>query len=154
MRRRNDALKLILAWGEKGDVGWGMMVEKYIDQANYLQSKVEEHQDSEMMSSRVWSIVFMRFTSEGVDHNYLNKKLRERLVRTGGFMISQSNIGDDVILRPVIANPAVTTETIDGLVEEIERHTILKLSPRGGCIMPEGAPDWWGDSYQFFLEDP
>jgi len=41
------------------------------------------------------------------------------LVRTGGFIISQSNIGDDVILRPVIANPAVTTETIDGLVEEI-----------------------------------
>jgi len=61
----------------------------------------------------------MRFTSEGVDHNYVNKKLRERLVRTGNFMISQSNIGDDVILCPVIANPAVTAETIDGLVEEI-----------------------------------
>jgi len=61
----------------------------------------------------------MGFTREGIDHNYVNKKLRERLVRTGNFMISQSNIGDDVILRPVIANPAVTAETIDGLVEEI-----------------------------------
>lgn len=117
--RRNDALKLFLAWREKGDVGWARMVDNYVEQANYLQSKVEAHQNLQMMSSRVWSNVCLRYTRVGIDHNYVNKKLRERLVRTGNFMISQSNIGDDVILRPVIANPAVTAETIDGLVEEI-----------------------------------
>jgi len=41
------------------------------------------------------------------------------LVKSGNFMISQSNIGDDIILRPVIANPAVTRETIENLVDEI-----------------------------------
>ena len=34
-------------------------------------------------------------------------------------MISQSNIGNNVILRPVIANPAVNTEQIDKLIAEI-----------------------------------
>jgi len=34
-------------------------------------------------------------------------------------MISQSNIGDDIILRPVIANPSVSKETLDEFVDEI-----------------------------------
>ena len=72
-----------------------------------------------MMSSRVWSNVCIRFTEQGIDHNSVNKQLRERLVKSGNFMVSQSNIGDDIILRPVIANPSVSKGTIDGLVDEI-----------------------------------
>jgi hypothetical protein len=34
-------------------------------------------------------------------------------------MISQSKIKDKTILRPVIANPGVSEETIDDLVEQI-----------------------------------
>ena len=34
-------------------------------------------------------------------------------------MISQSNIGDNTILRPLISNPSVCIETIDELVDEI-----------------------------------
>ena len=117
--RRNDALKLFLAWREKGDAGWARLVENYVDLADYLQSLVEANQNLEMMSSRVWSNVCIRFTAQGIDHNSVNKQLRERLVKSGNFMISQSNIGDDIILRPVIANPAVTRETIENLVDEI-----------------------------------
>jgi glutamate/tyrosine decarboxylase-like PLP-dependent enzyme len=94
-------------------------VENYVDLADYLQSLVEANQNLEMMSSRVWSNVCIRFTAQGIDHNSVNKQLRERLVKSGNFMISQSNIGDDIILRPVIANPAVTRETIENLVDEI-----------------------------------
>ena len=36
-------------------------------------------------------------------------------------MISQSKIRGETILRPVIANPHVTEETIDDLVEQIVR---------------------------------
>ena len=94
-------------------------MENYVDLADYLQSLVETNQNLEMMSSRVWSNVCIRFTAKGIDHNSVNKQLRERLVKSGNFMISQSNIGDDIILRPVIANPAVTWETIENLVDEI-----------------------------------
>ncbi len=119
--RRNDALKLFLSWRERGDAGWARMVERYVGLADYLQSKVESSESLEMVSSRVWSNVCIRFTSEGIDHNEINSQLRERLVKSGNFMISQSKIGNQIILRPVIANPLITEETIDDLINEIVR---------------------------------
>ena len=119
--RRNDALKLFLAWREKGDAGWARQVEKYLKLADYLQSKVESHPNLEMMSSRVWSNVCLRYNSPDIDSNQLNQQIRERLVKGGNFMISQSKIRGEIILRPVIANPHITEETIDDLVEEITR---------------------------------
>ena len=119
--RRNDALKLFLAWREKGDAGWARLVENYVDLANYLQMKVESHPNLAMMSNREWSNVCIRFTAESIDHNEVNSTLRDRLVKSGNFMISQSNIGENTILRPVIANPSVSKETIDELVDEITK---------------------------------
>ena len=37
-------------------------------------------------------------------------------------MISRSNIGDDVILRPVLSNENVTRESIDELLARILHH--------------------------------
>ena len=119
--RRNDALKLFLAWREKGDAGWARQIERYIELADRLESKVEEHSNLEMMSSRFWSNVCLRYTTENANLNHLNQQIRNRLVKAGNFMISQSKIGDKTILRPVIANPHITEETIDDLVEEITR---------------------------------
>jgi len=117
--RRNDALKLFLAWREKGDAGWSRLVENYVELADYLQSLVEKNDNLEMMSSRVWSNVCIRFTEHGIDHNSVNEQLRDRLVKSGKFMVSQSKIGSDIILRPVIANPSVSRDTLDSLVDEI-----------------------------------
>jgi glutamate/tyrosine decarboxylase-like PLP-dependent enzyme len=117
--RRNDALKLFLTWREKGDAGWSRLVENYVELADYLQSLVEENENLEMMSSRFWSNVCIRFTEHGIDHNSVNEQLRDRLVKSGKFMVSQSKIGSDIILRPVIANPSVSRETLDSLVDEI-----------------------------------
>ena len=95
--RRNDALKLFLAWREKGDAGWARQIEKYIELADRLESKVKEHSNLEMMSSRVWSNVCLRYTTANANLNHLNQQLRTRLVRAGNFMISQSMIGDKTI---------------------------------------------------------
>jgi len=119
--RRNDALKLFLAWREKGDAGWSRQVENYVKLADYLESKIEDHPKLEMMSSRVWSNVCLRYFSDDFDSNELNQRLRNRLVKSGKFMISQSKIKGQTILRPVIANPSVSEKTIDELVEEISR---------------------------------
>ena len=72
-----------------------------------------------MMSSRQWTNVCIRITDASTDINEINREIRDRIVKSGNFMISQSNIGNNVILRPVIANPAVNTEQIDNLVAEI-----------------------------------
>ena len=117
--RRNDALKLFLAWREIGDAGWARKIESYVGLADYLESTVNAHDKLEMRSRRVWSNVCFRYTVEGIDHNDVNSQIRERLVKSGNFMVSKSNVNDDVILRPVIANPGVTTESLDKFIVEV-----------------------------------
>ena len=121
--RRNDALKLWLAWRECGDAGWAALVENYVALADHLESKVNNHNNLEMMSSRTWTNVCFRYvpTNSGMGLNELNSELRARLMRNADFMVSRSNIGEDVVLRSVISNPGITQGTLDAFVEEVLR---------------------------------
>lgn len=126
--RRNDALKLWLAWREKGDEGWEVMIDGFMEKADYLEAKVRAHPRTEMMSTRKYGNVCFRYNPEpgtaspnGIDLNELNASLRKRLYETGRFMISRSNIGENVILRPVTENVASTHETYDDLFDTITR---------------------------------
>ena len=56
-----------------------------------------------------------------MDLNELNSELRARLMRNADFMVSRSNIGEDVVLRSVISNPGITQGTLDAFVEEVLR---------------------------------
>ena len=122
--RRNDALKLWLAWREIGDSGWGKMVEGYCDLAKYLEEKISQNENLEMMSFRQWSNVCFRYVgkSDDFDLNELNSKIRDRLFKEGKYLVSRSNIDQSVILRSVIANPLTTTDIIDGFVERVIYH--------------------------------
>ena len=120
--RRNDALKLFLAWREVGDAGWSRLVDKYMKLAEYLEEIVNENSSLEMISSRQWTNVCFRYTADGIDHDQVNIELRERIMKNGNFMLSRSNIGDDVILRAVISNPGVSEESLRQLVDEIIMH--------------------------------
>jgi glutamate/tyrosine decarboxylase-like PLP-dependent enzyme len=119
--RRNDALKLWLAWREKGDAGWAKIVENYFSLANHLEQRVNQEASLTMMSSRQWTNVCFRFDpqQENVDLNALNVEIRDRIMKGGKFMFSRANIGDDVILRLVISNPKVTEQSLDALADEI-----------------------------------
>ena len=77
-----------------------------------------------MMSHRQWSNVCFRFVGDGniTDLNVLNSQIRERLFKEGKYLVSRSNIGENVILRPVIANPLTTSAVIDGFLERVVHH--------------------------------
>lgn len=122
--RRNDALKLWLEWRSRGDAGWARMVDTRMDEAAYLQQNIEAHPLLEMMSSRMWTNVCFRYTvpTDGVDLNDLNTEIRNRLIQEGSFMVSRSNIGDDVVLRMVVANQHLNTETLDRFLERVVHH--------------------------------
>ena len=92
-------------------------MDSYVDLEDHLQSLLEDDDKLEMESSRVWSNVCMRYVVEGFDLNDVNFQIRERMMREGRFMVSSSKVGDIVILRPVIANPAVTRDVLDSFVE-------------------------------------
>ena len=120
--RRNDALKLWLAWRECGDAGWASLVEHYVSLADHLQARVDDHTNLEMMSSRVWTNVCFRYVPrKNVDINETNSELRLRIMQNADFMVSRSNIGEDVVIRSVISNPGITTSTLDAFIDEVLR---------------------------------
>jgi len=119
--RRNDGLKLFLAWREKGDAGWARMVESYMNLADYLETLVKSSDKLELVCNREWTNVCIRYISSDQDLNELNLQIREQLTINGNYMVSRSVVDEKIILRVVIANHTVTKETIDGLVSEITR---------------------------------
>lgn len=59
--RRNDALKLWLLWKEQGEEGFAAIVEGYVANADYMESKVKETPKLEMMSARAYANVNYRY---------------------------------------------------------------------------------------------
>ncbi|MED5566639.1 MAG: hypothetical protein VX382_02160, partial [Candidatus Thermoplasmatota archaeon] len=82
------------------------------------------HPSLEMMSSRMWTNVCFRFNNGdgSVDLNDLNTEIRNRLMREGSYMVSRSNVGENVVIRMVVANQNLTRATLDGLVERVVHH--------------------------------
>ena len=83
-----------------------------------------------MCSDREWTNVCFRYNdkSRADDLNQLNLEIRNRLLREGEVIVSRSNIGDDIVLRPVISNPAVNTDIIDSLIEKVNLHALEIIS--------------------------
>ena len=100
------------------------MVDERMADADHLQQNIEAHPSLEMMSSRMWTNVCFRYTvdDEGVDLNHLNTDLRNRLIQEGSFMVSRSNIGDDVVLRMIVANQNLDRDTLDRFLARVVHH--------------------------------
>ena len=119
--RRNDALKLWLAWREIGDAGWASMLERFMQLADYLEKQVDEHDALEMVSDRMWTNVCFRYvgSSEEGELNRINTELRQRLIQDGRFMVSRSLVDEKIILRSVIANRNITEESLDSFIDRV-----------------------------------
>ena len=120
--RRNDSLKLWIAWREIGDAGWAKMVERYCELSDHLEDLVNESENLIMMSERRWANICFRYEASEVDLNELNTEIRNRMMREGVHLVSRSNIGDDVVIRAVVANPLIDEAVLHSLIVCIERH--------------------------------
>ncbi len=122
--RRNDALKLWIEWRVRGDAGWAAMVDQNMDDADYLEAEIDQHPQLEMMSNRRWTNVCFRYNpgSAGHDVNEVNAEIRQRLIHEGSFMVSRSNIGEEVVLRMVLVNQNVTRASLDRFLARVVHH--------------------------------
>tara|TARA_B100000925_G_scaffold163014_1_gene122463 strand:+ start:142 stop:513 length:372 start_codon:yes stop_codon:yes gene_type:complete len=111
-----------MAWREIGDAGWAEMVEKYYDLSDYLENLVNESDNLSMMSDREWTNICFRYEVDGHDLNELNTEIRNRMMREGINLVSRSNIGDDVVIRAVVANPLIDEKVLRSLISSIEKH--------------------------------
>lgn len=117
--RRNDALKLWLAWREIGDAGWAKMLDRFMKLADYLERSVNENESLEMMSNRMWTNVCFRYVGSSPEENlnHINTELRKRLIHDGRFMVSRSTIDGNIVLRSVIANRNISKASLDSFLE-------------------------------------
>ena len=117
--RRNDALKLWLAWREIGDAGWAKMLDRFMKLADYLERSVNENESLEMMSNRMWTNVCFRYVGSSPEENlnHINTELRKRLIHDGRFMVSRSTIDGNIVLRSVIANRSISEASLDSFLE-------------------------------------
>ena len=117
--RRNDALKLWLAWREIGDAGWATMLNGFMKLADYLERSVNENESLEMMSNRMWTNVCFRYVGSSPEENlnHINTELRKRLIHDGRFMVSRSTIDGNIVLRSVIANRSISEASLDSFLE-------------------------------------
>ena len=117
--RRNDALKLWLAWREIGDAGWAKMLDSFMKLADYLERSVNENESLEMMSNRMWTNVCFRYVGSSPEENlnHINTELRKRLIHDGRFMVSRSTIDGNIVLRSVIANRNISEASLDSFLE-------------------------------------
>lgn len=122
--RRVDVIKLWLTWISIGSVGWAKRIDYCMELAEYLEEKVKQHPDLELMSTREFTNVCFRWKpdkEENIENiNAFNINLRQKLVSNGNFMVSLSNLNGAQILRPVIAHPTIKKSTLDDLIIEIE----------------------------------
>ena len=117
--RRNDALKLWLAWREIGDAGWATMLDGFMKLADYLERRVNQNESLEMMSNRMWTNVCFRYVGSSPEENlnHINTELRKRLIHDGRFMVSRSTIDGCIVLRSVIANRSISEASLDSFLQ-------------------------------------
>ncbi|KAI1237182.1 hypothetical protein IHE44_0014438 [Lamprotornis superbus] len=103
--RHVDIFKFWLMWKAKGTVGFENQINKCLELAEYLYTKIKNREEFEMV-----------FEGE------VAPKIKALMMESGTTMVGYQPQGDKVnFFRMVISNPAATKSDIDFLIEEIER---------------------------------
>lgn len=130
--RRNDALKLWMEWRAIGDVGWSDRVDGYMALADHLQQLVEASTSLEMAAERSWTNVCFRMVADRPEEaDARTEEVRRRLLAEGAWMVSRSLVDGRPVLRSVITNPAVSRQSLEAFISEIERihHDVIRGIP-------------------------
>ncbi len=94
--------------------------------AAHLSERVRSEPRLELVGEPAWTNVCFRHVPDGVPNlgesiDRHNADLRAALLEEGRFMVSRADLDERVVLRSVIANPAVESSTLDDLVDAVLR---------------------------------
>lgn len=112
--RKNDALKLWLAWKYYGDEGYAERMENLIKIAQYFESKILNNKHFELLAPRQSLNVCFRFLPKStVDIDITNEQIREELRKSGKTIVNYGTINCKFAFRWVVANAETTKEDVD-----------------------------------------
>lgn len=123
--RRVDAWKLWFAWRELGDDGMAAHVERCAELTQHLGAEVEAQPSLELSSPVTWLNVTMRHLPPGMTDRTLldahQTELRRRIIDDGRWMLNKAVVDGNVVLRPIVSNPALAEDSLTELVHHIVR---------------------------------
>ncbi|KAM8806529.1 glutamate decarboxylase 1 isoform 2-T2 [Eudromia elegans] len=133
--RHVDIFKFWLMWKAKGTVGFENQINKCLELAEYLYTKIKNREEFEMVFEGepehtnvcFWYIPPSLRGMPDCDErreklHRVAPKIKALMMESGTTMVGYQPQGDKVnFFRMVISNPAATKSDIDFLIEEIER---------------------------------
>jgi len=113
-----------------GRDGHRRIVEHCLDIARHFADVVDANSQLERMAPVPLNIVAFRFNPGGMDDeqlNALNRKLGERLLEDGRFLVGTSRLGTRTIFRPAFSNWRIRFEDVEalaGVICELGTHLL------------------------------
>jgi len=112
--RRNDALKVWMAWKAIGDEQYEKNIDKLMDLAQYAGKIVENHPNLELLAPVQSLNINFRYRIEDESNiNDFNIEMREQLLKSGKSMVNYCHLKDKVSIRLVLVNHELEKDDID-----------------------------------------
>jgi glutamate/tyrosine decarboxylase-like PLP-dependent enzyme len=111
--RRVDSLKWFLDWKFFGREGLATRVEKSLELCAYAEEVVSRSPELELVVPRTSFNVCFRFKVPEEASNAFNLALRTRLYEEGKALVGVAYIGDQLVMRLLVINPAAEPADID-----------------------------------------
>ncbi|KAM6456851.1 glutamate decarboxylase 1-like isoform 1-T1 [Liasis olivaceus] len=133
--RHVDVFKLWLMWRAKGTGGFEILINKFLELAEYLYKELKTRNNYELVfdaEPELSNVCFwyippsLRHIPKGPDRekrlHQIAPKIKARMIEEGTTMVSHQPLGDNVnFFRMVFSNPATKKSDVDFILEEIER---------------------------------
>ncbi len=113
--KRMMGLKLWAAFSLYGATGLGALVERVFATAEQLAARLAAAPDFELLMPPQTNIVVFRHGRTG------QAELRQKIVESGAFHLTQVNLGGNVWLRTTVMNPFTAERDLEALLDSI-RH--------------------------------
>lgn len=131
--RRVDAMKLWMAWRYYGDEGYAKRIDQLFKLTDYAKERVLEHPQLELMAEPQSVNLCFRFLPRfKVDMDCFTLALRDDLVKSGGTLISYSNLANGIAFRMAFVNSDMQRRDFDYILERIVSHATKLEDAWGG----------------------
>jgi glutamate/tyrosine decarboxylase-like PLP-dependent enzyme len=126
LSRGFKALKVWMSLKAYGTAMHGQLIEQNMEQAEYLASLIDKHDEMELLTPRTMNIVCFRyrppFLLDEEQVNDMNREIVLRLQESGEFVVSTTVLRGSCAIRIANTNHRSRREDFDALVEAIAMH--------------------------------
>lgn len=120
--KRMMALKLWSAFSLYGTDGMGALVDEAFSKAKILARKIQQQANFELLMTPETNIVCFRYLPRQLSPSITNayqSQIRQQIIQSGAFHITQVDLGGITWLRTTLMNPFTTEQDLDELLETV-----------------------------------